>query len=48
MQRIAGLIEATTTQFVASHRLSHRELARRLGLGPGTVAAWERDEISPA
>jgi transcriptional regulator with XRE-family HTH domain len=25
--------------------LSHRELARRLGLDPGTVAAWERDEI---
>jgi transcriptional regulator with XRE-family HTH domain len=25
--------------------LSERELARRLGLDPGTVAAWERDEV---
>ena len=25
--------------------LSERELARRLGLDPGTLAAWERDEI---
>jgi len=24
---------------------SERELARRLGLDPGTLAAWERDEI---
>jgi transcriptional regulator with XRE-family HTH domain len=25
--------------------LSERELARRLGLDPGTLAAWERDEV---
>jgi DNA-binding XRE family transcriptional regulator len=25
--------------------LCERELSRRLGLDPGTVAAWERDEI---
>jgi transcriptional regulator with XRE-family HTH domain len=28
--------------------LSERALARRLGLDPGTVAAWERGEMSPA
>ena len=28
--------------------LSERELAHRLGLDPGTVAAWERGEMSPA
>jgi transcriptional regulator with XRE-family HTH domain len=28
--------------------LSERELARRLGLDPGSVAAWERGEMSPA
>ena len=25
--------------------LSHRELARRLGLDPGTVTAWEGDQV---
>ena len=28
--------------------LSERELACRLGLDPGTVAAWERGGMSPA
>jgi predicted transcriptional regulator len=25
--------------------ISHRELARQLGLDPSTVASWERDEV---
>ncbi len=28
--------------------LSHRELARRLNLDPGTIAAWERSEMGRA
>jgi transcriptional regulator with XRE-family HTH domain len=41
-QTLGGRIRAARM----AEGLSERELARKLGLDPGTVAAWERDEVS--